>query len=573
MSRRLQVGVIAAAVLLGVPIEWAFLDYQPWYIVALDAVEFAVYVLVGVLLWSRRPADRTGPLLVLSGFLFIVSGIWALGTPLLITLGSMTQGWSDVIRFQVLFGYPGGRVRHRYDQISLLLGAILLVGHGTWLALAGVTELPGGIVLFHPSPEFAFANLQFRVIVALVLLMNAMLIFLVHWLRGSPAYRRVMGPVLVAGTMGAIGEIVWLLSTGVLDVPLFGPDARLPALVVSYVSEITMPVALAFGMLRTRAARGTVGDLVVDLSHGLPQGGLRTVLSRTLRDPTLDVYFRSTDGGWLDSSGGLVALPASSEVRATTILAGADGPMAALVHDPVLAAEPELVEAAVAAARLALENERLHAEVLSKLAEVRASRARIVEAGDAERRRVERNLHDGAQQRLVTLALALQQAQQQVGGNDPRVSATLESAADELRLALSELRELARGIHPAILTEEGLAAAAEAVAQRASLPVIVNDTGIGRLSPSVEAAGYYVVSEGLANVAKHARATQARVRLARDGAMLRVEVSDDGVGGATPGNGTGIRSLEDRVAALGGALTVTSPLGRGTTLVAELPCG
>src|SRR5262249_25181550 len=254
----------------------------------------------------------------------------------------------------------------------------------------------------------------------------------------------------------------------------------------------------------------------------------------------------------------------------TTVDQGGE-PVAALVHDAALADEPELLEATVAAARLAIDNARLQAEVRAQLEEVRASRARIVRAGDVERQRIERNLHDGAQQRLLALSFALRLAQSRADDN-PELTAVLGEAAQELKEALAELRELAQGLHPAILTRSGLAAAARAAARRAPVPAEVTDAPGDRFPPDVEAAAYYVVSEALANAGKHASASHSRVSIRRSGGALHVEVADDGVGGADAANGSGLTGLADRVAVLGGTLSVTSPPGRGTVITAELPC-
>jgi signal transduction histidine kinase len=222
---------------------------------------------------------------------------------------------------------------------------------------------------------------------------------------------------------------------------------------------------------------------------------------------------------------------------------------------------------------MTIENERLHAEVRAQLEEVRASRARIVAFGDAERRRVERNLHDGAQQRLVNLSLALGIARSQVGtASEQDISVALEEAAAELRLALTELRELARGIHPVILSEAGLGPALASLAERSPVPVTVAAVPPGRLPPRVEETAYYVASEALANAAKHAHASTVTISARRLNGELVVEVGDDGVGGADP-DGSGLRGLADRVAAVDGRLRIVSPPGHGTHLTAELPCG
>jgi signal transduction histidine kinase len=220
---------------------------------------------------------------------------------------------------------------------------------------------------------------------------------------------------------------------------------------------------------------------------------------------------------------------------------------------------------------MAIENERLHAEVRAQLEEVRASRQRIVEAGDRERRRVERNLHDGAQQRLATLALSLAMIRDRDGA-DPAMATSLAQASAELRQAIDELRELARGIHPAILTEEGLPAAVESLADRSSLPVRVVADFDARLPEPVETAAYFVVSESLANVTKYAHASRAQVELSRCNGTLRVEVRDDGVGGADAAQGSGLLGLADRVAAVRGSFRVETPSGGGTRVLAEIPC-
>ncbi len=223
------------------------------------------------------------------------------------------------------------------------------------------------------------------------------------------------------------------------------------------------------------------------------------------------------------------------------------------------------------ARRLTDVNARLRREVEAQLEEVRASRARIVEAGDAERRRVERDLHDGAQQRLVSLSLELRVARNAVGDDaDPAVRRTLERAADEATAALAELRDLALGIHPLILTESGLGAAVESLADRSPVDVTV-DVGPERYPTAVEGAAYFVISEALANVAKYANATSARVRVRPFDDHMTIEVEDDGVGGADPRSGSGLSGLRDRLAALDGTLAIDSPNGRGTRLSAMIP--
>jgi signal transduction histidine kinase len=222
---------------------------------------------------------------------------------------------------------------------------------------------------------------------------------------------------------------------------------------------------------------------------------------------------------------------------------------------------------------VAVENVRLDAELQARLDELRESRARIVEAGYAERRRVERDLHDGAQQRLVALALELQMVRSRMESDPGAAAGMLEEAAGELAAATQELRELARGIHPALLSDRGLEAALEALAQRAPLPVTVEAEHGERPSEAVEAAAYFVVSEALTNVTRHAGARSAEVRVARRDGWLDLEVRDDGSGGADVAAGSGLRGLADRIGALGGTLEIDSPPGAGTTLRVSLPAG
>jgi PAS domain S-box-containing protein len=214
---------------------------------------------------------------------------------------------------------------------------------------------------------------------------------------------------------------------------------------------------------------------------------------------------------------------------------------------------------------------RLNAELHARLDELAASRARIVAAGDTERRRLERNLHDGAQQRLVSLSLSLRVAQAMLDSDPAGARAALADASDQLGVALDELRELARGLHPAVLSERGLRAAVEVLAGRMPVPVDTADIVEVRLPEPVEAAAYYLIAEALTNVTKYAHASAVSVRVAASDAGVAVEVSDDGVGGADPATGSGLRGLADRVEALGGSLEVVSPPGSGTALRAEIP--
>jgi signal transduction histidine kinase len=324
-------------------------------------------------------------------------------------------------------------------------------------------------------------------------------------------------------------------------------------------------LAALVGLAVTRRARGPVGNLIVDLGHAGP-GEVRDALARAIGDPSLELaLWLPGRKAWVDEAGRDVEFPTGPD-RAVTFV-GTD--LAAIVHDPVFLDQPAMLEAAGSAARFALENERLQAELQVQLAELRESRARIVRAGDEERRRLERDLHDGAQQRLLAVGMALQLLRTSETGE---VSAKLlDETEAEVQAALADLRELARGIHPAVLTDHGLDAAVRTLAERAPVPVEIGATD-KRLPGEVETAVYFIVAEALANVAKHSRASKAWVRIEQRNGAVRVEVGDDGAGGAALDDGTGLRGLADRAGALDGRLSVDSPLGGGTRVLVEIPC-
>ena len=390
-----------------------------------------------------------------------------------------------------------------------------------------------------------------------------MLVLLVrHWRRTGRHGRRALLPVLaVSGVMVVALFVGYLLGYKSQQSLTWGVQLMLALL----------PVGFLVGLLRARLARAGVADLVLELRQSQEPAHVRDALARALDDPTLEVgYWIGATERYVDADGTVVDTSGSPE-RTATFVQSSGEPVAVLVHDASLADEPGLVEAVAATAQLALENQRLQAEVRAQLEEVRASRARIVAAGDAERRRLERDLHDGAQQRLLALGLALQLARAELGEQATASDDLLAEAEAELQEALVELRELARGIHPAILTDGGLGPALQTLAERTPVPVTVS-TVDGRLPPAVETAAYFVVSEALANVAKHSQATRVSVGVGRHGDRAVVVVEDDGVGGAEPEPGSGLGGLRDRVHALGGSLWIDSERGTGTTIRVELPC-
>ena len=354
--------------------------------------------------------------------------------------------------------------------------------------------------------------------------------------------------------------------TGETELDYVGPWALGPGLGLILFALALPAAALALAALETlyRVLCVTTHAL---LTPRMPPGGpVREMLAESLGDRTVNVVYWLPDRGrFVDEAGQPVELPEPGSGRAWTAVDRDGRRVAAIVHDAALDATPELVMAAAAAASLALDNERLKADLQARVEELRVSRLRIMEAGDAARRRIERNLHDGAQQQLVALALELRVLRTRL--KDPAIDVLSERLAS----ALSELRELARGIHPAILTDRGLAPAIGSLADRSTVPVKVDVAIDERLPAPVEAAAYFLVAEALTNVARYAEAMSASVEVRREDDDLVVLVADDGVGGVDPSAGGGLRGLEDRVATVGGTLDIDSPIGGGTRLRARIP--
>jgi PAS domain S-box-containing protein len=773
------------------------------------------FVVSGLVATWRRPANRTGTLLIATGFAWLAGSLTTANAPWLFTFGFLFNALAFAPLGHALLAYPTGELRSRLDRALVALTYLIVTVPALALLLVGETDRVCGSA----CPESTIAVTQSpttgRVLVAAIsagavaIVLAVLLVLARRWRDATPALRRALAPVFAtAATM------LLLLALAEAVASLFSSEAARPLSLAALAAFGAVPFAFLVGILRSRLARAGVGDLLLELGRGVP---LRDALARALHDPTLDLAF------WLPRQQRFVH-PDGKEFREElgkrpALWIERNGKrVGAIVHDPSLADEHEVIDAVCAAAGLWLDNEILQAELRAQLEfletivntapallcsldlegrivnlndactetagaddeeelrgqyfwdvfispeeraevvelfaaaapdfepgsfehgfvnrrgeqvyvawsgapirddegeirslvlggadvtirrrreleleverdfagavantipillvgvhedgtineqgpnpafetilgwrgeeivgrslldliaeedrylalmaigsaangvpvseresrwlardggtrtivwtaqqilgidgrtlvlvsgadvtdrkrqeeEVRASRARIVEAGDAARRRLERNLHDGAQQRLVSLSLALRLAQAKLESDPASAGAVLESAREELALALDELRELARGIHPAILTDRGLAAALEALATRSPIPVEI-ESRVDGLPDAIEAAAYYVVAESLANVVKYAQATTVRVRIEQDEECLAVEVADDGVGGADPSAGTGLRGLTDRVEALDGSLAVESPPGEGTRIRAELP--
>lgn len=542
-----------------------------------------LFLVAGLAAWARRSGNRLGPLMVVTGLALLARQLRYSHDPVLFTVFFALGDVGYALVGHSVFAYPFGRIRGRAER------ALVLAGYTTVIAF------PLGVLLLHgraspllyynprdPEPhrsliavarsDHAVEVLQ-KAQIALFFGLLATLFILViarNLVRATPRMRRVLMPLVVGASAIALRAVFECVFT-------FFVDERAFALDTVFWWQITaagaLPVALLGGLLRARLARAAVGDLLVELER-TPTEGLRDALAGALGDPTLQLALWLPERAeYVDATGRAVPLPQQDVRRGVTVVEHEGKPLAALVHDPSLLEEPELVHAAGAAARFAIQNARLQAELRVQLKNVEESRARVVAAGDEERRRIERDLHDGAQQRLVAIAVELRSTQRALGNQlDPAVERLLTSTVAGLQVAVEELRELAHGIHPTILAEGGLGPALNALAGRSPVPVSVEATP-ERFGADVEATAYFVACEALANVVKHAHAAVIGVVVRSEKGRLVIEVADDGVGGASLDGGSGLRGLADRVEACGGRLWVDSPAGGGTRVVGEIPCG
>jgi signal transduction histidine kinase len=538
----------------------------------LDALVGLSFFTAGIIAIDRLFGNVIGPLMVGYAMTWF-AGNWSnLDAWPMFVLFVLSELVGTALLAHIFLAYPSGHVRRGFDRAVLWSIYITSLATGllywlTWDPRAfGCTACYWTPAVF-PSESVSAAALRISDATTLVFVPLFLWAIGRRWWRASRAERRSLSALWVAGTMLAAALFLDTVASSAS-----GDGFSYLLWEIRCVFLISVPLIFVWGLLSTRLARSAVGDLVVELEGPTPVGGLREVLTRTLGDPTLEVaYAIEGEDRWADADGHPVPRPVGNEGaghRTVTIVERDGIALAALSHDRAL--DEDLVRSAGAAAGMAIANERLRAQVRAQLEEVRASRQRIVEAGDRERRRVERDLHDGAQQRLVTVSLALAMLRDR-DDVDQATRAALGETSAELKRAIAELRDLARGIHPAILSEEGLGAAVESLASRSGVPVrVCADIG-ERLPGPVEATAYFVVSESLANVAKHAEAGSARVDLFRRNGCLRVEVTDDGRGGADVGRGSGIGGLQDRVAAIGGTLWIESRAGQGTSVFAEIP--
>jgi signal transduction histidine kinase len=534
----------------------------------------------GLASWQARPDNRLGPVMVLTGFGWFAGLLSEATSAPLYTIGVAVEYVFVVGFIYVVLSFPSGQLRDTLDRaiVAVAVAALglqvvaMLFGSGSGLRCGGGCG-DNLIQLFHDN-GLALTLLNVERLIAAVLTLTAVVMLTARWLNASAAQRRELTWVLLAGN-----AMLLALAVTVVDDLVGNPLKSTPAKVWFFTLAL-VPIAIVATFVRRRLARGSVAGLVVQLGGPTEPADLRAALARALGDPTLDLaYWFPAEARYVTGDGRPVEVPGADSGRRSTFVERDRTPIAMLLHDPALEHNSGLVQSVCAAAGLALENERLQAELRARLVELNASRGRLVEATDAERRRIERNLHDGTQQRLVSIAMSLGLLESRLAPGQSDAAPIVREARTALTLALEELRELTQGIHPTLLVERGLPVALEELCRRAGLPAHLKVDLDVRLPDQVETAAYYFVSEALSNAVKHSHGNEVRVNVGYEGATLTVEIADDGIGGAAigggggwAGSGSGLRGLADRVEALGGQFTVSSPPGRGTRLKAEIPC-
>jgi signal transduction histidine kinase len=522
------------------------------------------YVLCGLVAWSRRPGSRFGLLLIAAGFANFVSTLAWTTNDVSYTIGQSLDLVPPVLFLHVFLAFPSGRLETRLERVIVAAGYTAAIGLEL-VRMAVGSFGPHNLLEVTQSQDVGLWALRAQLVVVSGLLLAGVGVLAYKRRQGRQPFRR-SGALLVDWFGLGLVMIAFLF----LSIVFSGPAIR----EIRWATLATIglaPVAFLIGLLHARLARSAVGGLLVELHSDLAPTDLRDALARALRDPSLTLAYWLPDfQTYVDLDGRRVEL--SDEAGRTTTLIEHNGArVAAIQHDAAVGDEPELLAAVTAAAGIAVENARLHAELRARLEELRGSRARVLEAGQSERQRLERNLHDGAQQRLIALSLELSLLEQQLDG-DADTAARLALARAEIAASLEELREVARGLHPAVVSAHGLEVALEQLAARAAVPVTLTVRVGARLPEPLEVAAFYLVSESLANIARYADASVASVEVSRRDTDVVVEIVDDGVGGADESRGSGLRGLADRVEALGGTLRVWSPGGGGTRVRAEIPC-
>jgi signal transduction histidine kinase len=564
------VGAAAAATAGGIALSHGQARGTSSFLAATTIVAGCTFIAGGIVAWLRRPANRTGPLMVATGFVLFGSSLAQANHAVPFTIGLVLGPLPAALLAHLILAFPDGHLHSRWERIAVACAYFdAVVLQVLMLMFMGFENVSGGpyprnLLLVRDDMQVHNAVMGSERAFGFAVALWVGVLLLLRWRAASMPLRRAVVPLFSAG--GLVIALFVLAFIAASPTPTFSRGFSS----ATQIALAAVPLAFLLGLFNERLARAGVSDLVVELGRMPAPGQLRDALAQALGDRSLELAY------WIPESEAYVGIdgrPVDIQARtgqSVTVLERRGRRVAALVHDPALAEHQELLDAVSSAAGLALENEQLQAELRAQLEELRESRSRIVEAGDAARRRLERNLHDGAQARLVALSVALGLVQAKADSDPDAAASLLESAREELAVALNELREIARGLHPAILSR-GLQVALSGLAKRSPVPVTLKVDLAARPPEQIEAAAYYVVAEALTNVARYANASHAQVELRDDSEALQIEVVDDGSGGAAISPGSGLEGLRDRIEAIGGQFDLHSPAGEGTRLSARLP--
>lgn len=533
-----------------------------------------LFVVTGVVGIGLHTGSPVGSLLVLSGYLFLVGRLQGADPPPVWLVANLANSAWQIVVFYIVYTFPGPRLPSRGARLIVLTSAVYTLANNLFVLVTAPTRPAPGLPAANPFHVELDPTTLGSVRAGLlygggVFIVVAMGWLLRRWIAASPPLRRALTPVYLAALALSTVALALRFLLGIVA-PSTEPTKTIS--VGLLVAFSLVPVAFLTGLLRARMARSAVADLVLELGTMPSPDRLRAALVKALGDPRVRVLSWSAGhASYVDHDGRQAALPELGDGLAATLVDGGQTAPTAIVHDDSLLDDPGLLSAVATAVRLTLDNERLEAQARGQLDEVRASRKRIAAAADEARGRIERDIHDGAQQQLVAVAMALQGARDELD-EDSTLRHELDQVGVQLAAALADLRELARGVHPAVLTQRGLPSALASLARRSTVPVQLElELAPGRLPAPIEQTSYFIASEALANAERHARASEIVLRAAQDATHLVLTVVDDGVGGATAGGGSGITGMADRADIVGGTMRVHSPAGGPTEVIAVLP--
>jgi PAS domain S-box-containing protein len=533
----------------------------------------------------RHPGGRFGRLLVLASFLWSPTMLAEASNSVLYSVGRIWVWFAELMLIYLVLAFPSGRLASRVDRLLVRAAAIVV---SLYLVVAVLGEYPepspwascgtdcppNAFMLPSSEPGFVDAVLMPIVQTASTFVFAGVALQLLRRLvSGSSLMRVELVPVLAAAVVRMVATDAFLVARAA------NPDSPVTE-VLGWLALLATPAVSAGFLIGLVRSRARAGRALARLSGavGRPSAQqLQKVIAEAVDDPSLEVVYRTSGdpAEWVDDRGRPATLPEALGDRAATEIRSGGVPVAALIHDPALADAPVMTEVANGFAQMALQNQRLETELRASMSELKASRSRIMSAADEERRRIERDLHDGAQQRLLALAIELELAGELVGSDPGKGARRLHELVQDVNEAMNDIRSLAHGLYPSILVERGLVEALWDAAAACPLRTTLSTEGLGRYAPEIEGAVYFCCREALQNAAKHAEGARSATITLWKAEQLHFEVRDDGAGlpadRAHASEGAGLTNMRDRIGAIGGTLAVESHPGEGTRVMGAVP--